>query len=127
MTKLVSIPPPFSSTALGSTITAAFITPPPTRSNRHTRRCAFYYRRYFRLFESLSFPLRDALSCKMNPAQAPLFTEEKVETFKEINQKLADMYNKRFDSYRKLVAGEKGLEYAPYTKTNKYVLKCVEL
>jgi hypothetical protein len=113
--------------AIMTSNTLATSTVPPTRSNRHTRRCAFYYKRYYKAFEILSQPLQDAMQCRNNPGQAPLFTKEEIEIYRDINQKLADMYNKRFDGYRRLVAEEKGQEHAPYTKINKHILKCVEL
>jgi len=102
------------------------VSAPATRSNRHTRRCAYYYRGFFRAFQFLSQPIQDKRACGRNQGQAPMFTEEEVKTYEEITQKLAAMYNKRFNGYRELVAIEKGLEPAPYTKTNKYILKCVE-
>lgn len=134
-TSQIGLPPLFplsNSSASQPSIPTVFGNPgptfvPATRSNRHTRRCAFYYRRYYKAFEILSQPLQDAMQCRNNPGQAPLFTKEEVEIYRDINQKLADMYNKRFDGYRRLVAEEKGIEHAPYTKINKHILKCVEL
>ena len=131
-TSQIGVLPLFSGITPNPSVPTVFGTPgpistPATRSNRHTRRCAFYYRRYYRAFEVLSQPLQDAMQCRKNPGQAPLFTKEEIEIYKDITRKLADMYNKRFDGYRRLIAEEKGLEHAPYTKINKHILKCVEL
>jgi hypothetical protein len=52
-----------------------------------------------------------------------LWTQHEIDTFNNILEQLRDLYNNRFEEYKKMIAQEKGYEYIPSDKVNKFILK----
>lgn len=51
-----------------------------------------------------------------------LWTFEEIATFRNILDQLRDLYNNRFEEYKRMIANEKGYEYIRSDKVNKFIL-----
>lgn len=51
-----------------------------------------------------------------------LWSQHEIDTFENILEQLRNLYNNRFEEYKKMIAQEKGYEYIPSDKVNKFIL-----
>lgn len=86
---------------------------------RHCRRQGWYRFHIIRIFQILARPNADNV---LNPSAKPWSIHE-IEVFEEIRQKLATLYNNRYEEYYKMITEEKELEYFPRNKINSFILK----
>lgn len=119
---ITAIASPMSSSNLSNLLSAA--PPIPARTKgwpvRHCRRQGWYRFHAIRMFQTLGGPARDNI---MSPA-AKLWSDHELEVFEEIRQKLAGLYNNRYEEYYKMRTIERGMEYYPRNKEpNKFILK----
>lgn len=52
-----------------------------------------------------------------------LWSGNEIAIFNNILEQLRGLYNNRFEEYKKMIAEEKGYEYIPSDKVNKFILK----
>lgn len=97
------------------------ITPVKVRNNRHQRRCGWYYRPFFRFYQHIQYPLLDYTRVKNGTEPFRTFTDREVQLAKEICERMEELYNSRYNSYRQLLAEEGGYEYCPRLEPNKTI------
>ena len=82
---------------------------------KHCRRVYFYRKPVMQMYFRI-----DAIL--LNDRVNPILSDEETEEFKTIKSKLAKLYNNRFEEYYKMMCEERGVEYHPRGKTNKFIL-----
>lgn len=119
-----ALTPPLNSTTI-SPLLAGLPSGIPSRRGwpiRHCRR-AHWYR-----FHLLGIHQRIQQQTFFGPERKgdsdnKLWSQHEIDTFNNILEQLRDLYNNRFEEYKKMIAQEKGYEYIPSDKVNKFILK----
>lgn len=99
-------------------------TTPPKRRGwplRHCRRVYWYRFHLLGMHQRLSQQL--LYGPNHSDKDMRLYNEEEIATLKNIIGQLTGLYNNRFEAYKKMIAQEKGYEYIPSDKVNKFILK----
>jgi hypothetical protein len=107
---------------LSSQIAFTAIPPPFPRKGwplRHCRRQGWYRFHIIKMFQQLGGPARDNV---MMPSAKP-WSDYELEVFEEVRQKLAALYNNRYEEYYKMRTLERDMEYYPRGIVNKFILK----
>jgi len=86
---------------------------------RHCKRQGWYHYNILKMHRKLGEPLSHNL---LNPSEKP-WSEEELKVFEDIRQKLVSLYNNRYEEYYRMRTLEKGLEYYPRNKKNKFILQ----
>lgn len=87
---------------------------------RHCRRVYWYREHLLKIHQRIM--QQTSYGPDHRDEEGRLWSADEIATFKNILGQLRDLYNNRFEEYKKMIATEKGYEYVRSDKINKFIL-----